>query len=56
MFGYMRDIWDYKTLQALVSKVPDDKMLILDLAVDYNKHFRHSEVNCEFYKGFYITP
>lgn len=56
MFGYMRDIWDYKTLQALVSKVPDDKMLILDLAVDYNKHFWHSEVNWEFYKGFYNKP
>ena len=56
MFGYMRDIWDYKTLQALVSKVPDDKMLLLDLAVDYNKHFWHSEVNWEFYKGFYNKP
>ena len=56
MFGYMRDIWDYKTLQALVSRVPDEKMLILDLAVDYNKHFWHSEVNWEFYKGFYNKP
>ncbi len=56
MFGYMRDIWDYKTLQALVSKVPDDKMLLLDLAVDYNKHIWHSDVNWEFYKGFYNKP
>ncbi len=56
MFGYMRDIWDYKTLQALVSKVPNDKMLLLDLAVDYNKNFWHSEVNWEFYKGFYNKP
>lgn len=29
-----RHIWDYKTLGALVSKVPDDKILLLDLAVD----------------------
>lgn len=28
-------------------------MLLLDLAVDYNKHFWHSEVNWEYYKGFY---
>lgn len=56
MFGYQRDIWDYETLGALVSKVPDDKMLLLDLAVDYNKHFWHSEVNWEFYKGFYNKP
>ena len=53
MFGYQRHIWDYETLGALVSKVPDDKMLLLDLAVDYNKHFWKSEVNWEFYKGYY---
>jgi len=53
MFGYQRHIWDYETLEALVSKVPDDKMILLDLAVDFNKHFWHSEVNWEFYKGFY---
>lgn len=56
MFGYQRDIWDYETLGALVSKVPDNKMLLLDLAVDYNKHFWKSEVNWEFYKGFYNKP
>lgn len=47
MFGYQRHIWDYETLGALVSRVPDDKMLLLDLAVDYNRHFWHSEVNWE---------
>lgn len=56
MFGYMRNIWDYKTLQALVSRVPDEKMLLLDLAVDYNKHIWHREVNWEFYKGFFNKP
>lgn len=53
MFGYQRYIWDYETLGALVSKVPDKKMMLLDLAVDYNRHFWHSEVNWEYYKGFY---
>ena len=53
MFGYQRDIWDDKTLAALLSAVPDDKMLLLDLAVDYNKHFWKSSVNWEFYKGFH---
>lgn len=53
MFGYMRQIWDYETLQALVSKVPDAKMLILDLAVDYNKCFWKIDYNWEFYKGFF---
>ena len=53
MFGYQRHIWDYNTLKALVSKVPDDKIILLDLAADYNKHFWNSEANWEFYKGFF---
>ncbi len=53
MFGYQREIWDYKTLEALVSKVPNDKMILLDLAVDYNKHFWKSEVNWEYHKGLH---
>lgn len=56
MFGYQRYIWDEPTLAALVSKVPDDKLLLLDLAVDYNKCFWHSEVNWEYYKGFFNKP
>ena len=56
MFGYQRYIWDEPTLAALVSKVPDDKMLLLDLAVDYNRCFWKNEVNWEFYKGFFNKP
>lgn len=53
MFGYQRDIWDYETLQALVNKVPDDKMMLLDLAADYNKNVWGNGMNWEFYKGFF---
>lgn len=53
MFGYQRDIWDYRSLEALVSKVPDDKMLLLDLAADYNAYIWKSTFNWDFYKGFY---
>lgn len=53
MFGYQRHIWDYETLQSLVSRIPDDKMLLLDLAVDYNKCFWNTQVNWEFYKGMF---
>ncbi len=56
MFGYQREIWDYETLEALLHNVPDDKILLLDLAVDYNKHYWKTEVNWEFYKGFYNKP
>lgn len=53
MLGYQRDKWDYETLKALLSRVPDDKMLILDLAVDYNKCFWKSETNWDYYKGLF---
>lgn len=53
MFGYQRHIWDYETLQSLVSKVPNEKMLLLDLAEDYNHLFWENGANWEFYKGFY---
>lgn len=53
MFGYQRHIWDYETLGALVSKVPNDKMLLLDLAEDYNHLFWQNGANWDFYRGFY---
>ncbi|OHS94332.1 alpha-N-acetylglucosaminidase [Tritrichomonas foetus] len=51
--GYQRNIWDEDSVKALLSKVPNDKMLILDLATDYNKHFWHISFNWDFYDGFY---
>lgn len=56
MFGYQRDVWDAKTLEALLSKVPDDKMLLLDLAVDYNQCFWKNTCNWEYYSGFSGKP
>jgi len=52
MFGFQRNIWDCETLSALLSRVPDDKMLLLDMAADYNKHWWKTDFNWEFYKGF----
>lgn len=56
MFGYQRNIWDTRSLQALLSRVPDDRMLLLDLAVDYNKNFWHNGANWDYYEGFYGKP
>lgn len=56
MFGFQRNIWDPATLQALCSKVPDDKMLLLDEAVDYNKHWWKNGTNWDYHKGFYNKP
>ena len=53
MFGYQRNIWDQPTLEALISKVPNDKMLLLDLAADYNKYIWDSAFDWDFYKGFF---
>lgn len=53
MFGYQRHIWDCETLAALVSRVPDDKMMLLDLAEDYNHLFWRNGANWDFYKGFF---
>ena len=52
MLGYSRHIWDYKSFSALFSRVPDDRILIIDMAEDYNFHFWHNRPNWEFFKGF----
>ncbi len=56
MFGYQRDIWDERTLEALLSQVPHSNMLLLDMAVDYNLHFWHNGTNYERHRGFYGKP
>lgn len=55
MFGYSRDIWEPRTLEALLEKVPDDKIILLDLAANYNKYVWKNECNWDFYKGFFNT-
>ncbi len=52
MFGYQRHIWDRDTLTALLSRVPDDKMLLLDLAADYSRICWQTGMNWEYYDGF----
>lgn len=56
MFGYQKDIWDYATLEALVSRVPQDKLLIVDLAVDYNKNLWKIPFNWDKFRGFFGKP
>jgi len=45
--------WTPERLHALVSKVPDDKLLILDLANEYNKLWWHIEPSWKMYSGFF---
>ncbi|MBQ1913132.1 MAG: alpha-N-acetylglucosaminidase C-terminal domain-containing protein [Bacteroidales bacterium] len=53
MFGYQRDIWDPESVRGLLSGAPDDKMSIIDLAVDYNEFVWRSEKSWNYLHGFY---
>lgn len=52
-FGYQHDFWDRESLQALLSKVPDDKIIIIDLGNDYPKWVWNTEQTWKSHDGFY---
>lgn len=52
-FGYQHDFWDEASMKALLRKVPDDKMIIIDLGNDYPKWVWHTEQTWKVQKGFY---
>ena len=53
MFGYSRHLWDPESVEALLSGAPDDKMMIIDLAVDFNDYVWRSENSWDYLSGFY---
>lgn len=52
-FGYQNKFWDSKTLQALLKNVPDDKMIILDLANEFPKYVWHIQQTWKTQEGFH---
>lgn len=52
-FGYQHDFWDRESLQALLSRVPDEEMIIIDLGNDYPKWVWHTEQTWKVHDGFY---
>ncbi len=56
MFGFQRHIWNQANTKALLSKVPNDRMFILDEALDYNGTWWRNGMNYDFYDGFYGKP
>ena len=52
-FGYQHEDWSPARLQSLVSKTPDDKVLFLDLANDYNLDWWHIEPSWKYFNGFF---
>jgi alpha-N-acetylglucosaminidase len=43
MLGYSRGIWDPSSIEALFSAVPDDKVIVIDLATDFNHDIWQTE-------------
>jgi alpha-N-acetylglucosaminidase len=56
-FPYQRKngklFWTPERLAALVSKVPDDKLLILDMANEYNRLYWKLDPSWKMYPGFF---
>lgn len=52
MFGYQRDIWTPDNIRALLAGVPDDRMLIIDLAEDFNDMVWRNTPGWEYADGF----
>lgn len=56
MFGYQRDIWTPTRLQDLLSRIPNQRIILLDLAADYTRLLWKQPANSEFYNGFFGKP
>ena len=52
-FGWLHKFWDKKTLSAMLSRVPDNKMIILDLANEYPSLVWHVPLVWEEHEGYY---
>jgi Alpha-N-acetylglucosaminidase (NAGLU). len=53
MFGYQRNIWDPESVEALLDGAPEGRMMILDLAVDFNNYIWRSENSWNHLSGFF---
>ncbi|MGN1226606.1 MAG: alpha-N-acetylglucosaminidase [Candidatus Cryptobacteroides sp.] len=52
-FGYQHDFWDPESLKALLSEVPDDRMIIIDLGNDYPKWVWHTDQTWRVQNAFH---
>ncbi|MCM1502523.1 MAG: alpha-N-acetylglucosaminidase [Bacteroidales bacterium] len=52
-FGYQHDFWDPESLKALLSGVPDDRMIIVDLGNDYPKWVWNTGQTWKVQDGFH---
>ncbi|NKI27580.1 alpha-N-acetylglucosaminidase, partial [Arenibacter sp. 6A1] len=56
MFTYQRNIWNKETTNALFSKIPDDKLMILDYAYEYNGIAYKNGFNYDVFEGYNNKP
>jgi alpha-N-acetylglucosaminidase len=52
-FGYQHKFWDPATLKAMLKNVPDEKMIIIDLANEFPKYVWHTEQTWKTQQGFH---
>jgi len=53
MFGYQRKLWDKESTEALLTSAPADKVMVIDLAVDFNEYQWRNENSWDYYDGFF---
>ena len=52
-FGYMHKFWDKKSLSAMLKPIPNDKMIIIDLACEYPDYVWYIDPVWQTHEGFY---
>lgn len=55
MFGRNRDIWEPRSVQALLNAAPKGKLMVVDLAVDYNEFVWKNGNSWDVFDGFFGT-
>ena len=54
MFGYQREKeWDPSSVRDLLSGAPDGKLLVIDLAVDFNEFVWKNDKSWDYFDGFF---
>ncbi|TZF83168.1 alpha-N-acetylglucosaminidase [Pedobacter sp. BS3] len=52
-FGWMHKFWDKPSLKAMLGAIPNDKMMIIDLACEYPDYVWHINPVWQTHEGFY---
>ena len=52
-FGYQHKFWNKKSLKSLLSRIPDDKLIVIDLGNEFPKWVWNIEPTWKMHEGFY---